>query len=102
MPGLQLLVGREVGEKLPRPVVLQGEWAHPQLTIAAQQQREQPHAQPAVRVVEDGPAVAVGRRRHLYAGVRGRPSPPAAHTRSIWRIAAGYTIRCRNGLIAAM
>jgi hypothetical protein len=43
--------------------------------------------------------VANHRRRR---SADGWPPLRARHVRSIWRIIAGYTIGCRNGLIAAM
>ena len=52
-----------------------------------------------VSVGQPPPAGSVNPQRELSVGPR---APTRLDSRSIWPIIAGYTIRCRNGLIAAM
>jgi len=46
--------------------------------------------------------VLAGGKRHVGARRQDAERVPARQFRSICRIIGGYTIRCRNGLIAAM
>jgi len=112
MPRGHPLSGRELSDQVVGLGSLQRDRVQARRAIPPQQAGQQPLAEAAFRVVKNRPAafaeagraltcVSVVRHVDKACAVVGSPAS-ARHSRPSSRIAGGYTIRCRNGLIAAM
>jgi len=100
MPRRHPLGRREVREQVVRLRPLQGDRPQALCAIHTEDGGEQPLAEATVRVVENHPALLGHGRRYARAGEVS--STRFRQSRSICLIIGGYTIRWRNGRIAAI